>query len=164
MAQHWIGRMGALPAALLAGLLLTACPSAAGTSGGGAAGSSSAAFGKYVGSGGGSSMTISFNASAAGIDSLAGDTLLICTQTNGNSAQYSVNSTIPLNGNSFSSDIKTPLSASVTTELKVSGTLDGSGHATGTLSYNNSGVCDTGDSPMKWNASIGGSTVPTNLP
>jgi hypothetical protein len=125
---------------------------------------SSAAYGKYVGNAG-TSLTISFTASLSGIGGLTGEALLVCTQTTGNSVQYGVNSIIPLNRDgSFTSDTTTNLPSGGTAELKVSGALDGSGHATGTLSDNLANACDTGSAPEHWIASIGGSTTPTTAP
>jgi len=162
----WWGRTRT-PGIALAALALVAA--ACGGHTGGTSGSASSspsrasAFGSYAGTGGGSSLTITFTASASGITGLSGETLLVCTQTSGNSVQYGVSSTIPLDGSkSFTSDTTTQLSSGGNAELKVSGSLDGSGHASGTLSYNLANACDTGT--IKWSASIGGSTTPTAAP
>lgn len=127
---------------------------------------SSTEYRKYLGKAGPTGgLTISFTASPSGISGLTGDTLLECIQTTGNSTTYGVNSTIPLSGNSFASDTTINLpSGDGTAELKVAGALDGSGHASGTLSYNIAGACDTGTKPIQWSASIGGSTTPTTAP
>src|SRR5665213_107092 len=136
----WWGRTRT-PGIALAALALVAA--ACGGHTGGTSGSASSspsrasAFGSYAGTGGGSSLTITFTASASGITGLSGETLLVCTQTSGNSVQYGVDSTIPLDSRmSFSSDTTTQLSSGSNAELKVSGSLNGSGHASGTLSYN----------------------------
>lgn len=152
-------------------LLLAACGGAsgagsnngalAGASGVPVSGQTTVAYGQYVGNAG-TSLTISFTASPSGIEGLTGEALLECTQTTGNSVQYGVNSTIPLSGDgSFSSDTTITLSGGGTAELKVSGALDRSGHANGTLSYNIANACDTGATPEHWSASVGGSTTPT---
>ena len=142
-------------------LLIASCGSTGGTT---PTASTTSQYGKYVGTGGGSSLTISFTASAGGIAGLGGTALLVCTQTTGNSAQYGVDTTIPITGSSFSSNTTTNLSSGGTAELKVTGKLDGSGHATGTLSYNLAGACDTGNVPINWTAAIGGSASSTNQP
>ena len=113
------------------------------------------ADGKYTGTGGGS-LDIAFTASPSGISSLTGDALLACTQTNGNGLQYSVNSTIPLTADgSFSSNTTQQLTPTETAGLAISGTLDRSGHASGTWDYKIANGCDAG--PIKWTASIMGS-------
>lgn len=158
--SSWIGgrlRRGVLAAGILsASLLMAACTPSAPTGPGGSA------YGNYSGGSTDSSLTIAFTAASSGISKLQGTVMLLCTQVNSSGLPYLVNSTIPLNGMSFTSDTTTKLSGSSTEEVKVAGTLDGSGHASGTLTFNlNSGgsnVCSSGTSPVNWTASVNGAS------
>jgi len=162
-----------LAALLVSSLVMAACPTPAlpskttvGPASGGGSGNS--AYGDYAGSSSDSSATISFTAASGGITKLQGSVMLVCAQGNSSGLPYVVNSTIPLNGMSFSSDTTSQLSGGTSEEVNVAGTLDGSGKASGTLSFKlNSGgsdICDSGDTPIDWTASIGGSTAPTTAP
>ena len=167
-----IGWQGAgLATLLVSSLVMAACapapalPPKTTVGPGSGGGSGQSAYGAYAGASSDSSATISFTAAPGGVTKLQGSVMLICSQGNGNSLPYLVNSTIPLSGMSFSSDVTSQLSGSTSEEVNVAGTLDGSGKAKGTLSFKlNSGgsdICDTGNNPIDWTASIGGSTTPT---
>lgn len=152
-SKHW--RIAPVMACAAAALLLSAC--LGGSSGGQNSSHSSPEYGKYSGSGGGNSLTISFKAAPSGIEQLKGFTLVTCSETNGNGDRYGVNSTIPLqSGGKFSSDTTFHYSSGVKGELKVNGSLDDSGHASGTLRYKLGGVCDSG--VVQWTASLAGSS------
>lgn len=163
-----VGRSMVLPLIVLA-LLLTSSscgPAPVGPTAGGGSGNS--AYGDYAGSSSDSSATIGFTAASGGITKVHGSVMLICAQGNSSGQTYLVNSTIPLNGMSFSSDTTSQLSGGNSEEVNVAGTLDGSRKASGTLSFKlNSGgsdICDSGNTPIDWTASIGGSTAPTTAP
>jgi|GEM_PF-5469444 len=167
--RGWQG--AGLAALLVSSLVMAACsPTPAlpskttvGPTAGG--GSGNGAYGDYAGSSSDSSATITFTAASRGITKVQGSVMLVCAQGNGSSLTYVVNSTIPLNGMSFSSDTTSQLSGSTSEEVNVAGTLDGSGKSSGTLSFKlksgGSDICDSGNTPIDWKASIGGSTTPT---
>lgn len=110
--------------------------------------------GHYTGGGEQGSVTIAFDASSSSITGLNGAALLGCNSGNFTLTPFTVNSTIPLGANgSFSKTQTIQDSSTVTAVLSVQGTLDGSGHASGTVSYILAGVCDSGSHPIQWVAS-----------
>lgn len=122
-------------------------------------GNGSGGSGHYVGGGEQGSVSIAFDAGPSGITGLTGQAVLGCIAGNYTLTPFSVNSTIPLAADgSFSTDQTLQLSGSVTTHLRMQGKLDGSGHASGTVTYGLAGVCDSGNNPIQWTAAVGGTT------
>lgn len=153
-------------------VVLAGCGKSGSSTGGGGSATTSVtsannggAVGHYSGGGEQGSVTISFDASSSAVTNLAGQVLLDCPgdQNPYNLTPWSVESSTDLGSDgSFTANQTVDASGSSSAEIEVQGKLDGSGHASGTMSYIEPGVCDSGAQPIGWTASIGGTdTSPT---
>lgn len=125
-------------------------------------------FGHYSGGTADTSLTLSFDASGSGITNMQGQAVMTCGGIGGSSMPslpFNIATAIPLDGGGqFSTDTTTQLpNGDGTIDIKVAGTLDSTGHASGTFSETFANdTCDSGGTPMAWTATNGSAASPSS--